>query len=56
MEMNRMKELPLHIHDENNGFDYTLHGDYYLPNTLPVSCVTCLSDKAESSLSHRQSL
>ena len=32
MEMNRMNELPLHIHDEKNGLDYTLHGDYYLPD------------------------
>lgn len=32
MEMKRENELPLHIHDENNGLDYTLHGDYYLPN------------------------
>ena len=33
MEMNRENELPLHIHDERNGLDYTLHGDYYLPDT-----------------------
>ena len=32
MEMNRENELPLHIHDERNGLDYTLHGDYYLPD------------------------
>ena len=32
MELNRMNELPLHIHDEKNGLDYTLHGDYYLPD------------------------
>lgn len=32
MEMNRKNELPLHTHDEKNGLDYTLHGDYYLPN------------------------
>ena len=32
MGMNCMNELPLHIHDEKNGLDYTLHGDYYLPD------------------------
>ena len=32
MEVNRMNELPLHIHDKKNGLDYTLHGDYYLPD------------------------
>ena len=32
MEMNRNHELPLHIHDNENGLDYTLHGDYYLPD------------------------
>ena len=32
MEMNRMNELPLHIHDKKNGLDYILHGDYYLPD------------------------
>lgn len=32
MEMNRKNKLPLHIHDETNGLDYTLHGDYYLPD------------------------
>ena len=32
MEMNHENELPLHIHDERNGLDYTLHGDYYLPD------------------------
>ena len=32
MKMNRENELPLHIHNENNGLDYTLHGDYYLPD------------------------
>lgn len=26
------KELPLSIHDANNGLNYTLHGDYYFPN------------------------
>ncbi len=24
--------LPRHIHDNQNGLDYTLHGDYYLPD------------------------
>ena len=24
--------LPLHIHDNQNGLDYTLHGDYYFPD------------------------
>ena len=24
--------LPPHIHDDENGLDYTLHGDYYLPD------------------------
>lgn len=23
-----------HIHDENNGLSYTLHGDYYLPDLI----------------------
>lgn len=32
MEMNRNSELLMHIHDEENGLDYTLHGDYYLPD------------------------
>ena len=32
MEMNRKNELPLHILDEQNCLDYTLHGDYYLPD------------------------
>lgn len=27
-----MKNLAKHIHDEKNGLDYTLHGDYYLPD------------------------
>lgn len=32
--MKQMTEnaLPIHIHDERNGLDYTLYGDYYLPN------------------------
>ena len=24
--------LPDHIHDDDNGLDYTRHGDYYLPD------------------------
>ena len=32
MERNHENQLPLHIHDERNGLDYTLHGDYYLPD------------------------
>ncbi|MCH5259873.1 MAG: TnpV protein [Lachnospiraceae bacterium] len=32
MEKNHKIELPLHIHDEKNGLNYTLHGDYYLPD------------------------
>ena len=24
--------LPLHVHDNQNGLDYTLHGDYYFPD------------------------
>ena len=32
MERNHENQLPLHIHDEKNGLDYTLHGDYYLPD------------------------
>lgn len=31
MERNHENQLPLHIHDKKNGLDYTLHGDYYLP-------------------------
>ena len=31
MELNNQK-LPLNIHDEKNGLDYTLRGDYYLPD------------------------
>ena len=26
-----MKELPKRIHDDNNGLDYVLVGDYYIP-------------------------
>ncbi|MGN0757861.1 MAG: TnpV protein [Candidatus Ventricola sp.] len=32
MNRNSTNDLPLHIHDGNNGLDYTLHGDYYLPD------------------------
>lgn len=32
MNHNGTNTLPLHIHDGNNGLDYTLHGDYYLPD------------------------
>lgn len=32
MEMNWNYKLPLYVHDEENGLDYTLHGDYYLPD------------------------
>lgn len=32
MSHNGTNDLPLHIHDNNNGLDYTLHGDYYLPD------------------------
>ena len=27
-----MSTLAKHIHDDKNGLDYTLHGDYYLPD------------------------
>ncbi len=27
-----MNDLAKHIHDEKTGLDYTLHGDYYLPD------------------------
>lgn len=27
-----MSNLPKHIHDDMNGLDYNLHGDYYLPD------------------------
>lgn len=27
-----MSDLAKHIHDEKTGLDYTLHGDYYLPD------------------------
>ncbi len=29
--MNMNSHLPRHIHDNQNGLDYTLHGDYYFP-------------------------
>ena len=29
MERNHDDQLPLHIHDDKYGLDYTLHGDYY---------------------------
>ena len=32
MERSTMNTLPRHIYDEGNGLDYTLHGDYYLPD------------------------
>ena len=32
MERSTMNDLPQHVHDETNGLDYTLHGDYYLPD------------------------
>ena len=32
MNRNSTNDLPLHIHDDSNGLDYTLHGDYYLPD------------------------
>ncbi|MDY4928660.1 TnpV protein [Clostridium fessum] len=32
MEQSAMNTLPRHIHDERNGLDYTLYGDYYLPD------------------------
>ncbi|MGN1025254.1 MAG: TnpV protein [Faecousia sp.] len=32
MEQSAMNVLPRHVHDERNGLDYTLHGDYYLPD------------------------
>ena len=30
--MNMNTHLPRHIHDNQNGLDYTLHGDYYFPD------------------------
>lgn len=32
MERSTMNTLPRHVHDERNGLDYTLYGDYYLPD------------------------
>ena len=32
MERSTMNTLPGHVHDERNGLDYTLYGDYYLPD------------------------
>lgn len=32
MEQSTMNTLSRHIHDEKNGLDYTLCGDYYLPD------------------------
>ena len=32
MERSAMNDLPRLVHDERNGLDYTLYGDYYLPD------------------------
>lgn len=32
MKRSTMNTLPGHVHDEGNGLDYTLHGDYYSPD------------------------
>ena len=32
MKHNNANELPKHIHDEKNGLEYTLHGNYYFPD------------------------
>ena len=32
MERSAMNTLPRHVHVERNGLDYTLYGDYYLPD------------------------
>lgn len=32
MERSTMNPLHRHVHDEGNRLDYTLHGDYYLPD------------------------
>ena len=29
---NHAAKLPKHIHGDKNGLNYTLHGDYYLPD------------------------
>ena len=41
-----MKELPERIHDDTNGLDYVLVGDYYIPalrlteeSLAPVACL-----------------
>lgn len=36
MENNHTNGLLLHIHDDKNGLDYTLHGDYYLNGTSTI--------------------
>lgn len=35
--MDKIDMLPSHIHDDENGLDYTLYGDYYLPDLLDRS-------------------
>lgn len=32
--MDKIDILPEHIHDDENGLDYTLHGDYYFPDLI----------------------
>ena len=32
--MDKIDILPMHIHDDSNGLNYTLNGDYYIPNIL----------------------
>lgn len=32
--------LPLHVHDNQNGLDYTLHGDYYSMAAVILSVMT----------------
>ena len=32
MEQSAMNDLPQHVRNERNGLDYTLCGDYYLPD------------------------
>ncbi len=32
--MDKIDMLPVHIHDDSNGLDYTLNGDYYLPDII----------------------
>ena len=36
--------LPKNIRDSKNGLDYTLHGDYYLPDLSRVNTIPFLSD------------